>query len=94
MHCFPQYKDHSFAHPFFANVDQVKVDELKVLFRKNKRKCFHKKKETLESQDTVSRLILKKWLLLGLLLYQFFCITSMTIKLMSSWPVKSSCLRI
>lgn len=46
MHCFCQYKDGSFAHPFFANVDQVKVDELKVLFRKNKRKFFHKKKNT------------------------------------------------
>ena len=43
VHCFPQYKDRSFAHPFFANVDQVKVNELKVLFRKNKRKFFHKK---------------------------------------------------
>ena len=52
VHCFPQYKDHSFAHSFFANVDQVKVNELKVLFRKNKRKFFHKKK-TRESQDTV-----------------------------------------
>ena len=43
VHCFPQYKDHSLAHPFFANVDQVKVHELKVLFRNNKRKFFHKK---------------------------------------------------
>lgn len=43
VHCFPQYKDRSFAHPFFANVDQVKVNELKVLFRKNKRTFFHKK---------------------------------------------------
>ena len=42
---FPNIKIAHLHTPFFANVDKVNVDELKALFRKNKRKFFHKRKK-------------------------------------------------